>query len=356
MDLEKAALPPTTVALWLRRQIQTGDIRDEDFSDIRNVMFRFVAGVAYQRDLMRELKKRYPERGEDALRVFAEDLCESLRFNKYAKRIQRAVYDMISSGCLRPKSTVYAKRWAVHLRDVKLTLTSLTTADRKKILKESKKWDFAPPLSPSSISSIAEKVIIPHAKRLAMRKLRFLAMYDQGKSIEDMSSDLTKEGLRTLMHYDHMASEYKLFNYVRRCMHNYMVKIIARETDGSRARLIKVDNNERVYMTTTLSIDAVEKDEENGSLHDVIGSDEEGDIGRQATLDLHDALSKMTADIGAAFLIGMGHIESPEFNERLVKIPGSAEFGVVKRTRLAVEFAGHDWKAVKHNLAQIMTA
>lgn len=106
----------------------------------------------------------------------------------------------------------------------------------------------------------------PFIRKLVWRKTLFLFNYDTGLSKEDLESELTQEAVYLIRYYEHYRNELFLLNTVKRGIRNKVMNLISFHTAKCRSRLVKVDNDERVYQTTTISLSQDEKDRGIGGI------------------------------------------------------------------------------------------
>lgn len=316
-----------------------------------NMIYRCVLQISYARDAIRTIRKLAPT-AEDVVK----DILDWIRRNPYLRRIHRAVYEMVEDG---EKDRLYfARKWAVRPRDISAALRVLTPSDRRRIQKAAKTMTFAPPLCRESMRVMAEHVIRPYANQLVNRKVRFIAMYDPGRPLQDLEDDLVEEGLRATLHYDYMANETQLINYVKRCMHNHTVRIIKKATAKKRSRLVLVDDDARVYQTTTRSLDEMVGDgDEDRSLHEVIAdsSESEDDRMSRSARELYSALKSMSPLVVFSVLLGKGEARCDGFDSYVEKNRlRFKEDDVVERTKAALAYHGLEWEAVRVNIRQAL--
>jgi len=110
------------------------------------------------------------------------------------------------------------------------------------------------PINPLSESQIADIVtgLTTYCSRLANHKLRFLAKFDSGLTLEDLTGDLIAEAVRIVRIYDYTGDVALVTNYAKRAVHNLMVDFTTYYTYEMRSR-VQVVNGE--YQSKTVSFE-----------------------------------------------------------------------------------------------------
>jgi|MudIll2142460700_1097286.scaffolds.fasta_scaffold00027_7 DNA-directed RNA polymerase subunit RPC12/RpoP len=189
----------------------------EDRPAITAVVGRYVARLTRSREFNQQIKafgKHVP-----TLRATKHAVLD--RHAYFLTRLWRAVYEHVRYGI---RVELLATEFRVSRRDISTVLGTLTERDRQRIIHSRIGVDY---LAAEQREHIVDE-IRKSARRLAQRKLRFIARYDSGISLEDLEADLAAEGVRTFLYYEHFGPTHlaKILNYVRISVHNRCINLI----------------------------------------------------------------------------------------------------------------------------------
>ena len=198
----------------------------------------------------RKIDRRYNYEGR--LSQFRKDHLEN---NYYIMgRLWRAIFRSVTYR------NINLQPYGVAPSDVKFCVDFLSDEKKRKI----RKWVKTTPhvhlpneRGVHEVVAKCEKTL----KSIVNQRLRFIVKYDPCHDTEDLISFLRLIAYRVAVKYDwemesgRFAFE-KCLNYTKRSLWNASSLMVKQNTSEEYARLVRVDSGERIYQTTTISIDS----------------------------------------------------------------------------------------------------
>jgi len=214
----------------------------------------------------------------EAVEPVLDDVLHSLRGDR-AYRLYRALlllvrrHTTIFQAWGKSRKRVSPAVWAsvknrfpdVRPGMLRVTWRSLSEINRARVLKEALDERFTLRTAKPVVVSDLAVWLSSKAKRIAYRKLRFLAENDGGMSLEDFQSELTHYAIRSFKESEFLEgsrgqpnADY-MRNYGLQAMHNRALSIIQERQTMKRACLVRMseDNGSKVaeYQRTVLALD-----------------------------------------------------------------------------------------------------
>lgn len=220
--------------------------------------------------------------------LFLKDVKSLINNDVTPNAIRRAVFYSI---CSRVPWVYSANKFGVDLQDILFCWEGLDEKTKKKV-RSAAKIRATDCLSKAQMDKLVLS-LIPHCKRTAYKRLRFIQDSDAAISLEDIWQELLLHAIRTINTYDYFIKDgqpdiAKIKNHAQRSVTNFAINMAIKSVVPTRARIANItqacgecesckagkpNKCERTvpqYETTTLSLDG-----DNGiSLYNSLSSEE----------------------------------------------------------------------------------